>query len=55
MITASQIFAAREALLRMARGRQLALPITVEVVPIKKHSPLRRMRERRRYEQLKLF
>ncbi|WP_017290554.1 hypothetical protein [Leptolyngbya boryana] len=55
MVSWTQIESAREALLKMARGKQLALPIAVEVVPKKKNSPSRRAREKRRYEQLKLF
>jgi hypothetical protein len=55
MVSWAQIEAAREVLQRMARGKQLALPIAVEVVPRKKHSPSHQVREKRRYKQLKLF
>lgn len=55
MVSWTQIESAREVLQRMAIGRQLALPLAVEVVPRKKHFPSRRVREPRRYEQLKLF
>ncbi len=40
MVSWTQIESAREALLKMARGRQLALPIAVEAVPKKKEFSL---------------
>jgi hypothetical protein len=55
MVSQAQIEAAREALQRMARGKQLEFAIAVEVVPRKKNSPSHRVRGKRRYEQLKLF
>lgn len=55
MVSWTQIESAREALLKMARGKQLALPIAVEAVPMKKNSLFHRARGKRRYEQLKLF
>jgi hypothetical protein len=55
MVSWAQIEAAREVLQRMACGKQLALPIAVEVVPIKKNASSHQARKQRRYEQLKLF
>lgn len=55
MISQAEISAAREALIQMARGRQLHLSIQIDIKPVQAEGRAKRQRKSTRYRQLSLF